>query len=170
MIAACWIALLTLTVAGYARGTCMRYEKEGGSNTGNGVETPVTKCTYSDQNGKTIEINVNATYRHLTDCTDCKCLTSGVVECCAFGAKAGKMDVPSACTLVKVNNCESKLVLKSDERTPCKAEPVYPSSTESLDSQQNSGTKENENAGNSLTSHGAMFVLTVLCLLLCRLT
>lgn len=39
MIAACWIALLTLTVAGYARGTCMRYEKEGGSNTGNGVET-----------------------------------------------------------------------------------------------------------------------------------
>lgn len=43
----------------------------------------VTKCTYSDQNGKTIEINVNATYRHLTDCTDCKCLTSGVVECCA---------------------------------------------------------------------------------------
>lgn len=68
------------------------------------------------------------------------------------------MDVPSACTLVKVNNCESKLVLKSDERTPCKAEPVYPSSTESLDSQQNSGTKENENAGNSLTSHGAMFV------------
>lgn len=87
-----------------------------------------------------------------------------------FGAKAGKMDVPSACTLVKVNNCESKLVLKSDERTPCKAEPVYPSSTESLDSQQISGTKENENAGNSLTSHGAMFVLTVLCLLLCRLT
>lgn len=168
MVAAHWIALLTLTVAGYARGTCMRYEKERDSNTGNGIETSVTACTYSDQSGKTIEINVNATYRHLTDCTDCKCLTSGVVECCAFGAKAGIMDVPSACTLVKVNKCESKLVLKSDERTPCKAEPVYPSSTESLNSQQKSGSKEDKNAGNNMTSHSAIFVLTVLCLLLCR--
>lgn len=85
-----------------------------------------------------------------------------------FGAKAGIMDVPSACTLVKVNKCESKLVLKSDERTPCKTEPIYPSSTESLDSQQKSGSNKDKNAGNNMTSHSAMFVLSVLCLLLCR--
>lgn len=46
MVAAHWIALLTLTVAGYARGTCMRYEKERDSNTGNGIETPGESAFY----------------------------------------------------------------------------------------------------------------------------
>ncbi|XP_061166510.1 uncharacterized protein LOC133191829 [Saccostrea echinata] len=89
----------------------------------------VKLCIYVDQAGRSVEVNVNRTHRHPTDCEDCKCQPSGDLHCCMYGAKAGKTSYPSTCTLVKVGNCDHKLVLKSDEKTPCIQGPIYPPST-----------------------------------------
>ena len=87
--------------------------------------------------------------------------------CLRYGTRAGLVSHPSTCTLVKVSNCESKLVLKSDEKTPCIEGPIYPSSTEANThdkssgakgaSQQEAGSKNDNSAANAIRPCAAIF-------------
>nr|XP_022338548.1 uncharacterized protein LOC111134051 [Crassostrea virginica] len=165
------IALLTLSLLGGVQGSCKIYKKEAEGYSVQRNDAGVVSCSYIDQSGTKIQVLVNATNRHPLECEDCKCQTSGELHCCVYGTRAGLVSHPSTCTLVKVSNCESKLVLKSDEKTPCIEGPIYPSSTEANTddksagakgaSQQEAGSKNDNSAANAIRPCAAIFIFIV---------
>ncbi|XP_048753977.1 uncharacterized protein LOC125665373 [Ostrea edulis] len=126
----CMIGFLLVFPLGYVDSSCKNLLE--GMQDGYRVkrtDKEVQSCIYIDQSNKSIEIGVGTAHHHLTDCEECTCQLSGELHCCTFRAKTGPSSYPSTCTLLETSNCGYRLVLKSDESSPCIEGPIYPQST-----------------------------------------